>query len=82
MRLWKEHFFQYIPLLRDVYDIYSCKFTEDNLEIMHRHAIKENQLLTEKYEENDKYLSKLNEELEQLQKEWEANKRLIDEAIN
>lgn len=40
MRLWKEHFLQYIPLLRDVYDIYSCKFTEDNLEIMHRHIIK------------------------------------------
>ena len=45
MRIWKEYFFQYSPVFKDVYDIYSCKFTDNNLEIMHKHTNKEKQLL-------------------------------------
>jgi hypothetical protein len=28
MRFWKEHFLQFVDGFRDIYDIYSCKFTE------------------------------------------------------
>ena len=27
-RFWKEHFLQQLPQFHDIYDIYSCKFTE------------------------------------------------------
>lgn len=37
MRFWKEHFLQHMDNFKDVYGIYSCKFTEDNLQIIHRH---------------------------------------------
>lgn len=37
MRFWKEHFLQFNDSFKDVYGIYSCKFTEDNLQIIHRH---------------------------------------------
>lgn len=44
---------------RDVYGIYSCKFTEENLEIMHRHITQEKILLEERFRENESILSEL-----------------------
>ena len=31
MRFWKEHFLKHVDTFKDVYGIYSCKFTENNL---------------------------------------------------
>lgn len=59
MRFWKEHFLQYVDDFRDVYGIYSCKFTEENLEIMHRHITQEKILLEERFRENESILSEL-----------------------
>lgn len=46
MRFWKEHFLKHVDTFKDVYGIYSCKFTENNLEIMHEHILQEKSLLT------------------------------------
>lgn len=45
--------------MKDVYGIYSCKFTEDNLQIIHRHLKQEMLLLEEKFAYNLNILSNL-----------------------
>lgn len=68
MRFWKEHFLQHVESFRDVYGIYSCKFTEDNLEIMHRHITQEKILLEERLSENEKIQKGLSEKILEMEK--------------